>query len=141
MEEKAVKISVLMLLFLNGMLDWKKGEISLISLCGFGALGVIWNLWFHFQGVWELCGGVGLGIGLLTAAFLSREMIGFGDGLLLCVTGIYLGFWGNLRLLFLGTLCCAVMQGAGLLLRRVRMSDRVPLAPFLLLAFVGGGFL
>ena len=141
MEEKAVKISVLILLFLNGMLDWKKGEISLISLYSFGVLGAIWNLKFGFQDLGELCGGIGLGIGLLAVAFFSREAIGFGDGLLFCVTGIYLGVWGNLRLLLTGTLCCALIQAVGLLFRRVRMKDRVPLVPFLLLAFVGGGFL
>lgn len=141
MEEKLIKTSVLLLLFLNGFLDWKKGEISLLSMGGFGLLGLFWNLHFHFQGAWELLGGIGIGIGLLAAAFLSKEMIGFGDGLLFCVTGLYLGFWGNLRLLMGGTLYCAVIQGAGVLIRKVRMTDRVPLVPYLLLAFVGGGFL
>ena len=99
------------------------------------------QLWRTWGDLGELCGGIGLGIGLLAVAFFSREAIGFGDGLLFCVTGIYLGFWGNLRLLLTGTLCCALIQAVGLLFRRARMKDRVPLVPFLLLAFVGGGFL
>ncbi len=141
MEEKAVKISVFLLLLINGALDWKKGEISLLSLGGFGVLGVICNLRLGYQSLGSLCGGAAVGIGLLLTAFLSREAVGFGDGLLLCVTGIYLGFWENLRLLLMGTALCALIQGAGLLLRRVRLTDRVPLVPFLLAAFVGGLFL
>lgn len=138
MEEHVVKLSVFLLLLINGILDWKKGEISLLSLGGFGLFGLIWNLCRHYQSLGSLCGGAAVGIGLLAAAFLSCEAVGFGDGLLLCVTGIYLGFWENLSLLAAGALCCAVIQGVRLLLKKVRMTDRIPFVPFLFLAFVGG---
>ncbi|MCI8374491.1 MAG: hypothetical protein HFI29_03505 [Lachnospiraceae bacterium] len=138
MEEMIIKGSVLALLLINGLLDLKKGEVSLLSLGGFALLGAGLNLALGFQRPWELAGGIAIGLALLILAFLTGEAIGFGDGLLLGVTGIYLGFWENLRLLALGTLCCALIQGIGVALRKVRLKDRVPLVPFLLLAFAGG---
>lgn len=137
MEEKIIKGLVLLLLLINGLQDYRKGEISLLSLAGFGSLGIGLNLWLRYQSVGEMIGGIGLGIALLVTAFFTREAIGFGDGLLICVTGIHLGFWGNLSLLFSGTICCGVILSIGILMGRVKMKDRIPLVPFLLLAFIG----
>ena len=57
------------------------------------------------------------------------------------MTGIYLGFWENLNLLFLGAVLSAVILGAGMLADKVKLKDRVPLVPFLLLGFIGRLFL
>lgn len=137
MEERVGKVLVLFLLLLNSFLDWKKREISIFSLAGFGAVGIGLNFWFEYQSLAEAAGGVALGILLLAAAFFTREAIGFGDGLLICTTGIYLGFWENLNLLSVGTLCCGVVLGISILLGKVNLADRVPLVPFFLLAFIG----
>lgn len=137
MEEKIVKIMIFLLLFINSVVDWRKREVSLISLAGFGAIGIGLNLWFGYQSFLEVAGGVGIGLVLLAAAFFTKEAIGFGDGFLICVTGMYLGFWENISLLFMGALCCGLILGIGILMGRVKMAARVPLIPFLLLAFIG----
>lgn len=137
MEEKIVKSLVLLMLLINGLLDWKKGEISLFSLVGFGVLGIGLNLWLKYQSLVEVIGGMGIGIILLATAFFTREAIGFGDGLLICVSGIYLGLWRNLGLLILGAVCCGMILGIGILAGRLKMADRVPFVPFLLFAFIG----
>lgn len=137
MEERIVKLLVLFLLLFNSFLDWRKREVSLFSLGGFGVVGIGLNLWLGYQSVIEAAGGVALGILLLAAAFFTREAIGFGDGLLICITGIYLGFWENLSLLFTGAVCCVGILGIAVLAGRLKMADRVPLVPFLLLAFIG----
>lgn len=137
MEEKIVKVVVLLLLLINGILDLRKCEVSLICLGVFGIAGISFNVWFGYQTVQQIVGGVGVGILLLFLAFFTKEAIGFGDGLLTCVTGIYLGFWENLSLLFWGAVCSAVVLGVALMMGRIKMEDRAPLVPFLLLAFVG----
>lgn len=137
MEERIVKLLVLFLLLLNSFLDWRKREVSLFSLGGFGVVGIGLNLWLGYQSVIEAAGGAALGILLLAAALFTREAIGFGDGLLICITGIYLGFWENLSLLFTGAVCCVGILGIAVLAGRLKMADRVPLVPFLLLAFIG----
>lgn len=137
MEERIGRFLVFFLLLINSIWDWKKREISLLSMAVFGAAGISLNFWLAYQSPAEAAGGAALGILLLAAAFFTREAIGFGDGLLICITGIYLGFWENLSLLFAGTLCCGVILGISVLLGRLKLADRVPLVPFFLLAFIG----
>lgn len=138
MEERIRNLLVFFLLLLNGFFDWKKREVSLISLAVFGMAGIGLNLWLGYQSAAQAAGGVCLGILLLAAAFFTQESIGFGDGLLICTTGIYLGFWENLSLLFVGVICCGTVLGISVLTGRIKLKDRVPLVPFLLLGFIGG---
>lgn len=140
MEEKIIKGLVCLLLILNGYLDWKKQEISLASLLVFGAAGAGANLYFHYQHLAEMIGGIGIGIFVILLAFFTKESIGVGDGLLLCVTGLFLGFAGNFRLLLSGLILCAAVMSTWLLLGVIRKEERLPLVPFLLLAFIGGIF-
>lgn len=141
MDQPIVKGCVSLLLAWNAVADWKKREISLESLALFGAVGLGLNFKAPYQGAGEGLGGVGVGLCLLLLAFLTKEAVGFGDGFLLCVTGIYLGFWENLRLLTTGLLLCALVLGAGLVFRRLRPAERFPLVPFLFLAWLGRLFL
>ena len=43
----------------------------------------------------SLAGGVSIGAVMLVFSWATRGGIGWGDGLLLCVTGVYLGFLEN----------------------------------------------
>lgn len=137
MESWIIKGCVWMLLVWNGILDYRKHEISLTSLGVLGCAGIGLNCWIPYQSMWEILGGVGVGLLLILAAFVTREAIGFGDGLLVCVTGIYLGFWENMNLVLIGTAFCALVMGVGVLFRRVQRTDRFPLVPFLCLAYLG----
>lgn len=132
-----VHICVFILLLLNSILDWKRQEISLWSLVVFGTFGIFLNVSMTYQSFWEIAGGVGVGVFLLVIAFLTKEAVGFGDGLLLCVTGIYVGIWENVSLLFIGLLLCALLALGCLLFHKRGLSDRFPLVPFLLLAWIG----
>lgn len=136
-----VKIFMLLFLLLNAILDWKRQEISLWSLAAFGGLGLLLNVWMSYQSIWDIAGGISVGIFLLVVAFLTKEAVGFGDGLLLCVTGIYVGFWENLSLLVAGLLLCAILAICCLLFRKRQLTDRFPLVPFLFLAWIGRMFL
>jgi len=129
------------LLAWNAVMDFRKREVSLLSLAVFAAAGLGLNFGINYQSMGELLGGVGVGAFLLLTAFVTGEAVGIGDGLLLCVTGIYLGFWENLRLLGAGLLLCALLLGAGLVFRRLRFADRFPMVPFLFLAWMGRLFL
>lgn len=140
MERWIVKGCVLVFLLWNGVLDARRQEVSLKSLWIFGAAGAGLNFWLSYQVWWEVLGGVAVGLLMLLAAFLTKEAVGCGDGLLVCVTGLYLGLWENLGLVFSGTFLCALVMAAGLAFRKVKLRDRFPLVPFLLLAYLGRMF-
>lgn len=138
MEKIIVNASVFLLLAFNSIMDLKKHEISLISLAIFGGIGIGLNLWFTYQSVWELAGGVGAGLFLLLVSFVTKEAVGAGDGLFLCVTGVFLGIWENLGMLAAGLLFCSVYAVGSRIVQKRRTVDRLPLVPFLLLAWIGG---
>ena len=128
---------MVLLLVWNSWLDLRRHEISLPGLGIFGAAGLLANLLLKYQTGMELAAGIGVGIFVLAAAVVTKGAVGFGDGLLLCVTGIYLGGTDNLRLLMGGLILCALVLGAGLLLGKARWKQQFPFVPFLCLAQIG----
>lgn len=78
-----------------------------------------------------LLGGVVIGISKAT-----RGKIGMGDGLLLCVTGIGLGFWGNLELFMLALISAAIVSIFLLIFRLADRKKSIPFVPFLLLGYI-----
>ena len=81
------------------------------SLGAAAAAGILLNLLVNYQKSAELFAGIGTGLFLLAVSAVSKGAVGFGDGLLLCVTGIFLGGMGDLRLLMLGSILCAAGLG------------------------------
>lgn len=126
--------AVALLLLGNAALDGKRQEISLGSLALFAAAGLAVNLQTGYRGIEEMLCGAAPGLLLLLVSLLTKGAVGFGDGLLLCVTGIFLGGTENTRLLFRGLLLCSIVLGAGLGLGRTSWKQRFPFVPFLLLA-------
>ena len=77
------------------------------------------------------------GSGISDAQYISREQVGYGDGLLLLTVGIWLGFGQTFGVLTLGLILCSVLCGVLLMRKKIRKQDSIPLVPFLLLGFVG----
>lgn len=123
-------------LFILAWMDWKRQEVSLLILGMAGGCGLL-ICWGTGDLQWySLFGGILVGGVLLLAAVFTRESLGTGDALLFCVTGIYLGFWQNLLLLFLASLCAAVCALVMFLQKKVRRHERIPFVPFVLAADV-----
>lgn len=81
-------------------------------------------------------GGLLIGLSVVLLSKVTRGKIGMGDGLILCVTGLGLGFWGNMELLFAALFAAALIS---IFLLAFRLADRkksIPFVPFLLLGFV-----
>ena len=129
--------AVTLLLMVNAVYDWRKREVSLPCLLVSGGAGLVMNCIWGYQSLFSLCCGTGIGVFLSAVSFMTGGALGFGDGLLLCTTGLFLGGRKNFQLLFLGALLCAVVLGIGLLLGKTRWKQRFPFVPFLLAAQAG----
>lgn len=82
--------------------------------------------------------GVGalVGLGVMITSRATGGKIGMGDGYLLCVTGISLGFWGNMELFATALFAAALVS---IVLLAFRLADRkksIPFIPFLFLAYL-----
>ena len=84
----------------------------------------------------EICGGMLLGVGLLGIAKMTGESLGYGDGLLFLVTGIYLGGWDNCALLMTSLVLAFVFAIIQILVRKKSAKSEIPFVPFVLSAYV-----
>lgn len=80
--------------------------------------------------------GMMLGIVLLLVSKLTREQIGYGDALVLMITGMLLGLRRNLELFFLALLLASVYAGYLLIAKRRKTNHTIAFVPFLAAAEV-----
>ena len=80
--------------------------------------------------------GVGVGIFIYAVSRISRGGIGAADGLVYAVTGVCLGFYGNIELLLISLLMAAFVGGALMIIKKVGRKYRMPFVPFTLAGYV-----
>lgn len=115
--------------------DIKTGKIAGNLILLFGVLGILIDFLFHIP--WQECAkGMFPGMIILLFGKLSKEQIGYGDGLVMCVLGFFLSGRKNINLLltalFLCAICAVILFVTGKLKRRMT----VPFLPFLTAGFV-----
>ncbi len=123
-------------LALFAWIDLKQKEFSLLLLGASAALGFLLFFVTDNGSLFGVLGGMCVGGVLMLCTLASRESIGLGDGLLLVVTGIYLGLWENLVLLFLAAAFCAATGLILVLMKKCTRKQTLPFAPFLLVSDV-----
>jgi len=148
---------ILLFLMSAAIFDWKTREIPVwIYILG-GTEAVLWriNSVTAFSEGWkiekwiiilhgntdglsflEIAGGAFIGVILLILSKMTEGAVGPGDGMLFFITGIYLGFWKNVMLLWGSLLLCSCW-GIGLLaVRQIKWTagkrTEIPFLPFVL---------
>ena len=116
--------------------DWKEQRVYLQMLFVAGIAGLILHLLYEEHTLVDLLGGVGVGVVILLISWGGGECIGLGDGMLLMVSGLFLGFWDNLRLLMTALLLVGGVALFLLVIKKKKRSYRVPFLPFLLAAYL-----
>lgn len=105
-------------------------------------LGIMaWRIWQGELAWYELFLAVLPGALLWLGGKGSRGKLGAGDGDMVIVLGLFLGWELCLAVLCLACLLAAAAAGLGLAAGRLTGSSRIPFAPFLLAATVAVGAL
>lgn len=123
------------LLLISTITDIRKKEISGIVLIIFLILSIINEIVFRNSSLLSIISGIGVGIFILICGYISRENIGYGDGLILVVTGILLGGYENLELLLISLFLSSII-GLFLLVIGKNKKEGIPFIPFMFLAFL-----
>lgn len=84
--------------------------------------------------------GLGLipGLVFIMISFVSRQKIGYGDGLMICFLGTFLGVWMCTVVTMIALFISCIFLLILFALKRVKMTDEIPFLPFLLLGYVCG---
>lgn len=120
------------LLFLAALVkeDLAEKQIAVYRLCLFGILALAFFWWKEGFVCQELVRRLLPGVGLLVIAFITKESIGYGDGLAVMVLGLWTGAIFAVLTLFIGVLAAGIWSVICLLRKR---TEPIPFIPFLLL--------
>ncbi len=130
------KLLVLVLLAFNAWSDVRERQISLL-ISGIAGVGGLLLILIGNISVKEAAMGACIGAILLLLSILTRDAIGFGDGLLIVVTGCYLGGKDNLLLVGGGFFLAAIFGMSVLIIKKADRKKEFPFVPFLLLSYIG----
>lgn len=131
------KCTLLGMLGICSITDVRRQEIHSLMVLAFGIAGVLVHLWKRELSIRSLAAGAAIGLFVMLLSILSKGVVGIGDGLVLTVSGIYLGGIQNMRLLCGGLLLTAVYGCILLLFLRRKRTETIPFVPFLLVSYVG----
>lgn len=73
------------------------------------------------------------GTGFFLLSFLTREKVGYGDGWVLLMIGLFSGFSRCFLILLIGLLLESIVAVVLLLFKKIHRDKEIPFSPFLLL--------
>lgn len=115
--------------------DMRTRKIGMEWIILFGTAGMIMNIVFHSP--WHIWfSGIMPGIVILIFGKLTGEQIGYGDGLIVIVTGLFLSGRENVSLFLIGLFLCAVSTTVLFFTGKITRRTTLPFVPFLAVAFL-----
>lgn len=135
------KIAETVLLFIlagAGYEDFQEKKIHLLIPLAGGVAGILLQVIFREWGVADLLLGSVPGAVFLMISLWGKGVVGCGDGMMLLVCGIYLGFWESIALLFLALWLIGITALFFIVIKRKGKHDRLPFVPFLAAAYLIG---
>ena len=134
MAENSMKLVLGALLFLCAVQDILRKKIYL-WIIGVGAFTTLLFLPFCANlPILDRIGGLIIGLCIIILSIITAGKIGTGDGALLCITGLGLGFWRNLELFGAALFLAATVS---IILLIFRLADRRRSIPFVPFVFAG----
>lgn len=129
-------VMMLGLLSICSLEDVKRKRLTVIYILMFGIGGVVLHLFTPVCSIYSMLWGMLLGIAMILLSIATRGNVGMGDGILLVVTGVYLGGADNLQLFMMGLLLSALWSLGLMVLKKKNRKEEIAFVPFLLLSYV-----
>lgn len=119
-------------LLIEGYRDLRQRNISMMVVWIVGVLGMI----LQFAGIKEngieIAGGIIIGVFFLLMAKITDEKIGYGDGWVLMISGLYLGFRDNMYLFLISLMLASFVAIILLLTKKANKKTELPFVSFML---------
>ncbi|MCR5082199.1 MAG: A24 family peptidase [Parasporobacterium sp.] len=140
MLELVEKTLLLVFLFIVAMFDIKTKQVS-TKLCVIFGIGALVILFISILNGIEISlfssiGGMLIGILFIVVAKLSAGAIGAGDGMVMAVAGLYVGFERNLEILFIAFLASALVGIILWITRKKKRKETMAFLPFILTGYL-----
>lgn len=131
-------VIILIWLFLCSFQDIRKKKIHII-LIGAGCLCILlYSFVLADVSIISRLAGLSLGIFMLLINLVTRGQIGAGDGLIVSIMGMGLGF-AQMAFILANSLFGSAVFAIGLIIfRKAGRKRAIPFIPFLLIGYIGG---
>ena len=116
--------------------DIKSREVKPVILIIFGVIATVSYIVFRPVGLFEEAAGIITGLCFVGLYFITEEKIGLGDGLLMTVTGIFLGGRQNAFLIMTAMLLSAVFSIVLLMIKRADRKTGFAFVPFVFASYL-----
>ena len=116
--------------------DYRKRKINVYFLLTGGIIGLVVHLYSMEFDIIEILFGMGIGIMILLYGFLLGGGVGLADGMILIVSGIFLGFEKNLEVFVAGLFLVGITSLFLSVIKKKGRTYRIPFAPFLLVGYL-----
>lgn len=117
--------------------DIRDRELPITFLTAFGLLGIICNVIWKYQSLENVLIGCFAGGTFLIIGWMTKEAIGYGDGIGLVILGIFEGMKGMIPIVIGAFFLSGIYGLWNLIGQKKNSSDTMPFFPFILLAFIG----
>jgi hypothetical protein len=134
MAETIMKIAIFIMLLLCGIQDIIKKKVCIWVIMAGAFATAVCIPFCSLSTIPGRIGGIAVGVAVIAINLATAGKIGMGDAFLLCVTGLGLGFWGNLELFAIALLLAAIVS---IILLSLRLADRKKSIPFIPFLFIG----
>lgn len=131
----------LLFLGMGSYFDLKEQKIPAWYLGLFGFFGVLGNLLYQYQEWSCLFGGICIGGILLMVGWLSKEELGYGDGIAVMILGIFEGWKKLLPTLLAAFFLSSIWGMFQMFWCKKSGKETMPFFPFLFISFLGGIFI
>lgn len=127
-------LAVLLILFIGGAFDLHKKRIPWWIFGAGLIMSILILLISEDIGILNRLLALIPGLILLLTGFVTRQQIGYGDGIIVLLTGLMVGIKNCLSILVLGFGLIFVFSIFLLLIKKIKKKHRIPFVPFLFLA-------
>lgn len=105
-----------------------------------GIVGIGYQIWRWVKGdsisIVLIGSGVIVGLIFLVISKITGQALGYGDGIIILILGIYLGFWDLSVVLMVAFFAASVMAMVLIVVKRGKRKRTMPFVPFLCIGYV-----
>lgn len=120
---------VFVMLLYESMVDLRTKSIDIAAAVLVGIIGIIFNFFVYEKSGQWLC-GIAIGAAIILSAWISRQRIGYGDGIIFTVLGLCMEPVRLLWLLWFSVLAAGVYGVIGIITGRRNRTSKLPFIPF-----------
>lgn len=132
----AVYIITLVFLVYESVMDIRKKKIDVIAAAVAGIFDIIAGLAVYGHRISNIIFGVGVGFIVIVCAWISRQRIGYGDGIIFIVLGMCMEPAEVLGILWGSMLIAGIYGTIKIMALKKSKSYALPFIPFVTVAYV-----